>query len=538
MKRIATAAAAIALLSFPGQALAATLQPLDPDGLNLRAGPGTSYEILGALAAWDSVGMVSQEGDWVRVRRPDGTLAWVSATYSRISYEDETAWAVVNTDVLNVRSAPSLSGDIVTQVTQGTVVRLLEVVPDWWRVRLSDGTKGWVFAEYMVRSAGTAASSSVPAKETTPTENTGAGETAVGTESGGTAVSSETQTAPIPPVEPFDRPRPSVGGGSQSNSGNPGSAENPSLPAAEPETAVPGTDQAAGPVLQSIWVRSEADRTVYTFQLTGAASASAAASGGAVVVTLPGVQKGNGPVPTGVLVQRSAAGLQVVIPTTLTYTLKQIADGYELHLYQPGLAGKVVLLDPGHGGSDPGTVNWSLGVQEKQVNLAVAQKVSELLAAKGANVLMTRDSDRLPAPDEVLEASNLDPIHADLDYRTRLANDQGVDVFISLHHNSASATARGTETYYTSETLNGGQSQVLAKLMQQYLTQATGLLNRGAKDYDYYVTRNTDAPAVLVELNFLSNPDECQKAADSAFQETEAQAIVRALEAFYGEKSN
>ncbi|HEY8345912.1 MAG TPA: N-acetylmuramoyl-L-alanine amidase [Symbiobacteriaceae bacterium] len=760
MKRLAAAAAAaMVLAAVPGYGMAATLTPSDWDGLNVREGPGLSYAKIGALAYGDSLPVVGRDGDWVQVRTKSGTLAWVSATYSIISYEDEEAWAVVSTDVLNVREGPSLSDRILTQITEGTRVRLLKEWRDWWRVRLSDGTEGWVASMYMRRAADVEmpapgpAVDPVPAPEPEPApapapapdpqpetpvgsgswevpelppkardnlplgakevwvlasadvysgrhqayyfkvdtvypgerltylgaaegwvqvvtprgqrgwvpgsavqireggllmEVTG-GRWAVGMAaevSGGTADPTEwlevtpwdglrlraagSLEAPIlevlpqgeilqvvqrqdpwvevitsrgrrgwvhgdytRPVRAASTPAPAVtfGDGLRATltAAAPGvlrlevvGPETLGLPviqqervlipcttgqaepaliavgtggvrylAFEPEGVAVGLERSAGvqvveqapgrlvvelrPVLHGVQVRSEADRTVYVLQLRGATDARLGAASGVVTVTLPGAINGALSLPPGVQVEQRADGVVVSIPTSQAYVLKATAEGYELHLLRTGLAGKTIVLDPGHGGYDPGAQNRYLGVMEKDVNLAVALKVRDLLVARGARVLLTRATDRLPTPDHVLAVeTHQDALHVDLDYRTRIANELGVDAFVSIHHNAASSsTAQGTETYYTSYTLNGIQSEALAWAMQHYLTGATGLLNRGYKDSDFYVTRNTDAPAVLLELTFLTNPTEAQLAMDPAFQQKEAEAIVQALEAFF-----
>ena len=88
----------------------------------------------------------------------------------------------------------------------------------------------------------------------------------------------------------------------------------------------------------------------------------------------------------------------------------------------------------------------------------------------------------------------------------------------------------------SSWSLNGERSRELASLVQQELVSALGTRNRGIFDDTFYVTRNTLAPAILVELAFINNPSEGPRTADPAFQEAAAQAIVRALERFYAER--
>ncbi|MFZ5826135.1 MAG: SH3 domain-containing protein, partial [Bacillota bacterium] len=152
MKRLAAAATFFLLVGAIAPAEAATLRPIDKDGLNLRAGPGTTYAVVGGLAPDQEATILGKEGDWYRIRLASGTEGWVAGWFSRVLLEDEQRYAMVNTDVLNVRREPSLTAPILTRLVQDQYVRLLEMIPEWWRVRLDDGTEGWVAAQYMKRA--------------------------------------------------------------------------------------------------------------------------------------------------------------------------------------------------------------------------------------------------------------------------------------------------------------------------------------------------------------------------------------------------
>ena len=178
---------------------------------------------------------------------------------------------------------------------------------------------------------------------------------------------------------------------------------------------------------------------------------------------------------------------------------------------------KVVVLDPGHGGSDPGAVGPN-GLKEAHVNLAVALKVAEKLRKAGVEVKLTRTSD----------------VFVDLQPRCDIANSSGTDYFVSIHCNSAGTPeAKGTETYCYKF---GGQGEVLAKAIQAELIAATSRANRGVKTANYYVLRNTNMPAVLVELAFISNADEERLLRSAEFQEKCAAAIARGIGKVIGVK--
>jgi len=170
----------------------------------------------------------------------------------------------------------------------------------------------------------------------------------------------------------------------------------------------------------------------------------------------------------------------------------------------------VVVLDAGHGGSDPGAVYFD--TLEKDVNFSVMQKVYELLLKQDFAVHLTRTED----------------VQVSLSERTDFANGLGADLFVSMHSNAAdqAPTASGIETYYYSEDEEG---KSLAEFVQNSVIQATGAKNRKTKTANFYVCKNTDMPAVLVEMGFLTNKDECQKLIDDEYQIKLAEGIVQGI---------
>ncbi|MGB9825558.1 MAG: N-acetylmuramoyl-L-alanine amidase [Desulfofundulus sp.] len=176
-----------------------------------------------------------------------------------------------------------------------------------------------------------------------------------------------------------------------------------------------------------------------------------------------------------------------------------------------------VVLDPGHGGYDPGAIG-PVGLKEKDVTLAVALKVARELRRAGVEVILTRESDSVPWPANVTQ---------DLAARCEIANNAGAAPFVSIHCNSASdPSACGTETYCYKPS---GESEALARAVQEELVAAVGRPNRGIKTANYYVLRRTNMPAVLTELAFISNPQEEQLLASDAIRETCAVAIARGI---------
>ncbi|WP_258358998.1 N-acetylmuramoyl-L-alanine amidase [Moorella sulfitireducens] len=166
-------------------------------------------------------------------------------------------------------------------------------------------------------------------------------------------------------------------------------------------------------------------------------------------------------------------------------------------------------IDPGHGGSDPGAVAAS-GLQEKDVTLAVGLALRQLLQGAGIAVVMSRTGDQ-------------DVSLAD---RAALFNREQVDLVISLHVNSAGTPANYASTFILAP---GGQAEKLARLIQAEVVAATGWPDGGVRQANFYILRETDDPAVLVEMGFISNPETAAQLATPAVQQSLARTIFRGL---------
>lgn len=183
-------------------------------------------------------------------------------------------------------------------------------------------------------------------------------------------------------------------------------------------------------------------------------------------------------------------------------------------LRQPLLTGKRIAVDAGHGGRDVGAISPVYGLVEKDVNLAVVQRLAELLTGAGATVILTREGDAYP----------------DLWERARIAGERRGDVFVSVHHNSGidlSETARGTETYYKA---GSDASRALGLAVQSAVVSALGTVDRGARpNPGYVVLKEAAVPAVLVEVAFLSHPEEEELIKEAWFRNRAAEGIFNGL---------
>lgn len=145
---------------------------------------------------------------------------------------------------------------------------------------------------------------------------------------------------------------------------------------------------------------------------------------------------------------------------------------------------------------------------EKSVTLRVANELKRLLAAEGATVYMTRETDTEVSP-KGADASDIEELQA----RCDVGNRNGSDIFISIHMDSFSnGAARGTTGYYYS--LGSQKSRDLADKVRSGVIDQLGTQSRGTQSCNFYVCKHTDMPATLVELAFISNPSE-EKLMDS-----------------------
>ena len=191
------------------------------------------------------------------------------------------------------------------------------------------------------------------------------------------------------------------------------------------------------------------------------------------------------------------------------------------------LRGRRIALDPGHGGRFRGSLGLN-GLTEADANLGVALKLRDLLTARGAIVFMTRDSDR----DFLSPADS--SLRADLAERTRLANAFEPDLFVSIHHNADAGGAHDvneTQTYY--KLGDEGPSLDAAESVHRYLVRNLGIASHKILPGNYFVLRNLEAPALLTESSYITNPDVEAKLVQPAKQELEAEALFLGIAHYF-----
>lgn len=174
----------------------------------------------------------------------------------------------------------------------------------------------------------------------------------------------------------------------------------------------------------------------------------------------------------------------------------------------------LIVLDPGHGGNDPGAIGKVAGYREKDVTLNVTYYLRQMLLESGMAVLMARSDDS-----EIL-----------LQPRVDIANNNIADLFVSVHCNSMEGTgARGIETYYRTP-----QSVTFAQIIHRNMVETVQSPDRGIRVRNFFVIRKTSMPSVLVEIGYISNPTEEAQLGSPTHQKKVANAIYKGIKEYLG----
>lgn len=454
--------------------------------INVRSAPGSGTAVVGRVKQGDRLPVIDVSGDWYKVRLPGSGSGWVASKLVEAASEDmerpSPAAAVARADNVNLRGGPGITHEILTRVNRGEKMQILEETGDWYKVQLSRGSIGWIARSLVdVDKAGAAEPRELVIGHETPDEEQ-------------------------------------------------------------------DEDRTSGPHLEKLALKEVDGRTLVTLTATAAMEHNifTLTAPNRLVVDIKGVKPGQIPEEIDVdskLVSRIRSGwlskepdvarLVFDVKDAVLFNTNQSDSGKQLALdiYLPELneclAGKVVAIDPGHGGHDPGAKGPS-GLVEKDVNLEVALLAAHLLEQKGARVVLTRSSDKFVGLEE----------------RTGIAQRAGADIFVSIHMNANhSSYKQGTSTYYRRDNVTGfGVSQsdnrLLASRLQSSLVSALGRRDLGVQQANFVVLRTAVIPAVLLEVCFISNPAEEKLLRDEGFKAKIAEAIVKGIGNYFARKNS
>lgn len=185
---------------------------------------------------------------------------------------------------------------------------------------------------------------------------------------------------------------------------------------------------------------------------------------------------------------------------------------------------KVVVIDSGHGGMDPGKVGEE-GVYEKDINLAIAKELETILKGKGYKVVMTRTEDA-----GLYKETDKSKKMEDLKNRVACIEEANPDFAISIHQNSFTVpTVRGAQVFYHKESEEGKKyAETLQKALKENLDSENNRVAKG--NMNYYLLQKTKAPLVIVECGFLSCPEEMKLLASKEYQKKVADSLAIGIE--------
>lgn len=471
--------------------------------VNIRSGPGLSYSVSGALEKGEKVTIVSESGDWLEISTGSGS-GWIASWLARKTSSNEGnkasgQTAVAAVDHLNIRAQANISSSVLAQMSAGDQALIVNDAGNWLEIDFR-GVKGFVSKQY-ISTAGQNQEKPAPAKSDVSSFEIAVD--ALNVRNQPDLSSSIQKTVKKGEVFPV-----------QSIEGNwveiqISEKESGWVYAFHGHLSDKPVQKAASPKAENITILTDG-----TNLRTGPSTASAVASR---------VDAGQ----EFAVVDKQGDWYQVLLPdgqnafvadwvVTNGESKVQSAEAPEPQARKKGtLNGLTIVLDPGHGGNDGGTVGVR-ETKEKDLTLKTSEILSHHLRSAGAEVLLTRQSD----------------VYVDL--RSRVSTGHGVaaDAFISLHYDATDDNSvSGFTSYYMLD-----YQQALAESINEGLSGKIDLRNRGARHGNYLVLRENKQAAVLVELGYLSNYNDERIVTSSKFQEQAALGLYDGLVNYFDAK--
>jgi N-acetylmuramoyl-L-alanine amidase len=447
------------------------------NGLNVRSGPSTSYNVIAKINPNETFTYISEQGKWTKIDY-EGTEAWVASwliSTTKIEKNDEVIkTAIIDVDLLNIRQSPSISGAILGRLAKGTTVAITDVKAGWYKINFKN-TIGWIAGDY-VKSV----NAEQEAKVTADILN----------------IRSEPTTS----------------------------------------SAILGK-LVKDSVVTIIGEREDWKQIVTERGTKGWIAGWFLTTEKEEILNVPSIKVINngtniraGASTRTNVVLRANAGDEFAI-------VSKHGDWYEISIGENETAfiaswivtttnlvgndrtsrsvlqGKTIVLDPGHGGRDSGAIGVT-GVLEKDLTIHTALLLKEALTNAGATVILTHNGDR----------------YVSLENRVITSHYNKADAFISIHFNSSfDASAGGISSYY----FNTTDDKKLAEKIHNQLIAKTGLRDRRAQYGNYHVLRRNNQPAVLLELGFISKAKEEAFVKTKNYQQIATDAIYQGLLNFF-----
>ena len=468
--------------AVPEVPLSVRIGRITSDGVQIRTGPGTDYEPAGTVKMGTLAEMTEIEGEWIQIDSEQAG-GWIYAPYIEEVRDGIASFTAEGTKIMaepDANSAPLSAGD------KDGLAEITGASGEWSNI-LYAGISGWVETKYLQTKDGRQAS--VTASQLTVRRSSDPGSEVIGTIAKG---------------------------------------ENYELLKEEKNMALLQLgENKTGWVTSWYLQKSESVRKTTVKKVD---------NGAEIVITRHGTGLRSAPDASGRIIHRPRAG------DTLTVTAV-VGDWYETVLkdgrkaYAAGwivtpsgkvdsivregmdayLRDRIIVIDPGHGGYDQGAAG-RLGTKEKDLTLETAGLLAERLEKAGAKVVMTRTDD-----------SGLS-----LNARVQTARRNTADAFLSIHYDSAEhGGVSGMTSYYYHDF-----QAPLAEAMEKELGKSIQADNRGSRQGNYHVLRENKQVSVLLELGYLSNPDDERKMVTDQYQQAAAGAIYRGLAQYFKQISD
>ncbi len=225
-------------------------------------------------------------------------------------------------------------------------------------------------------------------------------------------------------------------------------------------------------------------------------------------------------------------GLSIFIILLLGVILFNLPIDQSWSSWSLPLSGYIFVIDPGHGGPDGGAEGKD-GTQEKEITLNITNYLRDYLNEAGAYVIMTRETDKdlAEASTKGLSKRKLE----DLQNRVRLANESMADFYISIHLNSIPSTKwRGAQTFYYPVKIEN--KEMAESIQKQLILNLNNTVRTPLSRNDILVLKYVEMPSVMVEVGFLSNPEELELLKNDEYQRKVAFAIYQGVLDYYAEK--
>lgn len=225
--------------------------------------------------------------------------------------------------------------------------------------------------------------------------------------------------------------------------------------------------------------------------------------------------------------RKAFLGIGTVLVLVLVFTVSfRLKESQDVPMWSWSLGKKIIVIDAGHGGPDPGAVGKN-NVLEKDVTLAVAKRVEAFIQQGGGKAIMIRDEDEDLGTSQAL----LKRKREDLAERIRIAAESNADVYLSIHANSfPNEKLTGPQVFYHADSAEG---RALAQILQAELNKVVDGKRVAKANKDFFILKKAHQAAVTVELGFLSNPTEEQLLTTPEHQQKLAWAIYQGLSAYF-----